>query len=522
MSEHFLSFVTGTPQQGSTQDSEAPPGGAANPNQASDFREIFTQEQGGPQGSSLTQDEDAGRTGDPAVAGKSGQDDQADWRADVPFTLPGGDSSGNGLPALSVHSRALSVGRVILTTANPMVSEQSLTEFARSQGINPGSLGGIQQPGQGGLETLGKAETGIPPLSGDASRSQAMLDGLLPESNLRTGPEGESSGRIFNPTNTQRWWQTQGLTPGESTEQKNSTENRVGGMTNPTAPVVNVDAMMNQRRRSLGSDGGRPEPTLEGSKSEIGKESGDMLARLERAESEGKVKQDLQLLSAKIGQGLRDLQLATVSGPSQVTAGEAAAPAEQVNVSAPNPTPSAGLGAPVIMPTAASQAAPASLVDLMAANDPALMQARMQPYQAWADKFGEVLGQKLALAMKQGSWNVRLNLNPASLGPVGINLEVREQSIEGQIAANDANVRQLLTDSLPRLRMALESLYSQAESVNIDLAEQDAGTSGSDSDTKEAEEIEVMLDLTSDVFGSEGVGGGGSDNILRDGLDVFV
>jgi hypothetical protein len=70
--------------------------------------------------------------------------------------------------------------------------------------------------------------------------------------------------------------------------------------------------------------------------------------------------------------------------------------------------------------------------------------------------------------------------------------------------------------------MALESLYSQAGSVNIDLAEQDAGTSGSDSDTKEAEEIEVMLDLTSDVFGSEGVGGGGSDNILRDGLDVFV
>ena len=129
MSEHFLSFVTGTPQQGSTQDSEATPGGAANPNQASDFREIFTQEQGGPQGSSLTQDEDAARTGDPAVAGKSGQDDQADWRADVPFTLPGGDSSGNGLPALSVHSRALSVGRVILTTANPMVSEQSLTSL---------------------------------------------------------------------------------------------------------------------------------------------------------------------------------------------------------------------------------------------------------------------------------------------------------------------------------------------------------------------------------------------------------
>jgi hypothetical protein len=38
------------------------------------------------------------------------------------------------LPELSIHSAALKVGRVILTTANPKVSEESLSQFARSQG----------------------------------------------------------------------------------------------------------------------------------------------------------------------------------------------------------------------------------------------------------------------------------------------------------------------------------------------------------------------------------------------------
>ena len=58
---------------------------------------------------------------------------------------------------------------------------------------------------------------------------------------------------------------------------------------------------------------------------------------------------------------------------------------------------------------------------------------------------------------------------PRSSGPVGIELQVGERGIEGQIAANDANVRQLLGDSMPRLRQALEALVGDGAGVNIEL-----------------------------------------------------
>ena len=66
-----------------------------------------------------------------------------------------------------------------------------------------------------------------------------------------------------------------------------------------------------------------------------------------------------------------------------------------------------------------------------------------------------------SLGGKRGNWTVKLNLNPSALGPVGIELQVGDRGIEGQIAANDVNVRQLLGDSMPRLRQSLEALVGK-------------------------------------------------------------
>ena len=98
----------------------------------------------------------------------------------------------------------------------------------------------------------------------------------------------------------------------------------------------------------------------------------------------------------------------------------------------------------------------------------------MQPYQDWAEKFGEVLGQKLSLAVKQGTWAVKLNLNPHSLGEIAISLEVGEKGIEGQLSANDSAVRQLMSDALPKLRSSLEELFGQSGNVNIEVGDDDA------------------------------------------------
>jgi flagellar hook-length control protein FliK len=160
---------------------------------------------------------------------------------------------------------------------------------------------------------------------------------------------------------------------------------------------------------------------------------------------------------------------------------------------------------------------PVSLADALMSSDPAQMQSRLQPYQAWTQRFGEVLAQKLALAVKDGNWTVKLNLNPASLGPVGVELQVKDGGIEGQIAATDPNVRQLLGDSMPKLRQSLEALVGEQGGVNIELGD------GSDRGNKREnnEEVELSIDLLADEFvpSQQDMASG---NILRDGLNVFV
>ena len=159
---------------------------------------------------------------------------------------------------------------------------------------------------------------------------------------------------------------------------------------------------------------------------------------------------------------------------------------------------------------------PVSLADALMSSDPAQMQSRLQPYQAWTQRFGEVLAQKLAMAVKDGNWTVKLNLNPASLGPVGVELQVRDGGIEGQIAASDPNVRQLLGDSMPKLRQSLEALVGEQGGVNIELGD------GRDRGAKRGneQEIELSMDLLADelVPSQQDMASG---NILRDGLNVF-
>ena len=50
-----------------------------------------------------------------------------------PFIQGVDENLGKTLPSLTVHGRALEVGRVILTTAKPVVDENSLSEFVRKQ-----------------------------------------------------------------------------------------------------------------------------------------------------------------------------------------------------------------------------------------------------------------------------------------------------------------------------------------------------------------------------------------------------
>ena len=139
---------------------------------------------------------------------------------------------------------------------------------------------------------------------------------------------------------------------------------------------------------------------------------------------------------------------------------------------------------------------------------------RTEQYANWSQRFGEILGQRLSLAINNGSWNVKLNLHPSSLGHIDISLDIGEKGIEGQINSNDSVARQLLQDSLPKLRATVAELYEQQESINLSLGDKEK--SGSESE-KPDNSLEVAIDLLAEEFALED-GRGASIN----GLDVFV
>ena len=139
---------------------------------------------------------------------------------------------------------------------------------------------------------------------------------------------------------------------------------------------------------------------------------------------------------------------------------------------------------------------------------------RTEQYSNWSQRFGEVLGQRLSLAINNGSWNVKLNLHPSTLGHIDISLDIGEKGIEGQINSNDPVARQLLQDSLPKLRATLAELYDQQESVNLSMGDKEK--SGSESE-KPDNSLEVAIDLLAEEFALKD-GQGASIN----GLDVFV
>ena len=143
MSENFLSFISNV--EAKSTEAGVPETRVLQKNllKALEFNSILEKERSKTPGSNVAGDAvvEASVPGMTSPEGIQG-DDEPDLKIspDAPVALPVSSASGNPLPGLSIHSAALKVGRVILTSANPKVSEESLSQFARSQGAEVPSL----------------------------------------------------------------------------------------------------------------------------------------------------------------------------------------------------------------------------------------------------------------------------------------------------------------------------------------------------------------------------------------------
>jgi len=68
----------------------------------------------------------------------------------------------------------------------------------------------------------------------------------------------------------------------------------------------------------------------------------------------------------------------------------------------------------------------------------------------------EALGQRLSAQIARGAWRVEMDIHPKSLGRIEIQLEMKNGELEAHFNASKQITRDLLQDSLPRLRQALD------------------------------------------------------------------
>jgi hypothetical protein len=150
MSENFLSFIANAPAKAADSSADAAVGASIPDAQSADFKGILAKERAKTDAatSAPVQADDAPTAAAEAVAMAEGEGTgELVTSPEAPVGLPVTPPIGNTLPELSIHSRALQVGRVILTTAQPRVSEESLSQFARSQGAPMPELTVCWSPG---------------------------------------------------------------------------------------------------------------------------------------------------------------------------------------------------------------------------------------------------------------------------------------------------------------------------------------------------------------------------------------
>ena len=99
-----------------------------------------------------------------------------------------------------------------------------------------------------------------------------------------------------------------------------------------------------------------------------------------------------------------------------------------------------------------------------------------QDAQALSQRFAEQLGQRLVQQVQKGHWRAELELHPKSLGRIDVQLDFIDGRLEGHFQAHNQMTRDLLHDSLPRLREWLQQSGTQV--ANLDVNSGNAGQGG--------------------------------------------
>jgi len=144
---------------------------------------------------------------------------------------------------------------------------------------------------------------------------------------------------------------------------------------------------------------------------------------------------------------------------------------------------------------------------------------RTEQHQALTQRMGEAIAQRLVAQMERGNWQVRLMLRPQSLGQVEVELRMRSGELEASFRAAQAFTRELINDSLPRLREVLSQMGMDVASFNID-GRQGQPSGGNSTPREQAKDASTTA--LSEAAGGTHSAASRPTRVGLDGWDVLV
>ncbi len=348
----------------------------------------------------------------------------------------------------------------IITTATPATSDESLMAFARAQGMDEDALSLIFRGG---------------PLTGAPGTPAGAGDGLTspPSPGLSAAtvnPDAEGMQQLaLGPEATLRWQVGESAAPAQ-----------------PAAAAINASSV---QTAMFGLNGTRPLlPSAEVAATEAELPADPESARHSLAASlilgaaeaaQFSRRQQMKQLterSEKLAQAFTDTQRALAGGtapgggPEIPVDAPALVLAEDVlDISAL--ATDTDTGSPMLSREPGSESRPATTSPSATTAAPARAEqsVRAEQYERLSQRLGEALGQRLAAQIARGEWKVELALKPHELGAIEIELQMKQGALEASFSASQSATRELIADSLPRLKEVLAQLGMDVATMNVNV-----------------------------------------------------
>ena len=123
---------------------------------------------------------------------------------------------------------------------------------------------------------------------------------------------------------------------------------------------------------------------------------------------------------------------------------------------------------------------------------------RAAQIQDMADKLGKAMAERLQDQMEKGEWKLQLKLNPAHLGKIDIELDMRSGGLDAVFKTDNLVTRELISQSMPKLRDSLSESGMTVANVWVN-SENQKGSGGNSTPRQNSESDNTVKDSVSEV-----------------------